>query len=236
MGDHTLFFYGTLLAPPVLHRVIYGTSSPDPTSHPAMRYLTIRPALLRDYRRHRVASADYPAIIPEKGGTVRGSVVSGLTEGDVFRLDVFEGSQYTKGTVEVEVLEGVALDELAPEAGVGKAADTTPTSTKKPEMVTAQTYIWTDGPTWLDPREWDFEDFKKHKMRRWMGGGDSAWTDGDEEEAQDENVQEDEGFADVDEAVRELKAKEKKDPTGGRGVNGAIGRQLAEVQRNGSTK
>lgn len=228
MGDHTLFFYGTLLAPPVLHRVIYGTTTPTPETHPAMTYLRIRPALLRGYRRHRVAHADYPAIVPEAGGVVRGSVVSGLTQGDVYRLDIFEGSQYGKADVQVEVLEGVSVYEAAPRDG--QEEETAAAGEAAKEIVQAQTYVWSAPRNYLDPQEWDFEDFKRHKMRRWMG--DATWADDDDDndEEQDENVQVDEGFADVDKAVAEIKAK---DPTGGRGVNGAISKQLAEVQRNG---
>lgn len=231
MGDHTLFFYGTLLAPPVLHRVIYGTSTPTPETHPAMNYLRIRPALLRGYRRHRVAYADYPAVVPESGGVVRGSVVSGLTQGDVYRLDIFEGSQYAKADVDVEVLEGVSVYEAAPgedraQQGEGEAAPppASSPSSSSTETVRAQTYVWSSCRADLDPQEWNFEEFKRLKMRRWMG--DATWSDGDD----DGEVQVDEGFADVDKAVEEIKAK---DPTGGRGANGAISKQLAEVQRNG---
>lgn len=225
MGDNTLFFYGTLLAPPVLHRVIYGTSSPTPETHPAMTYLQIRPALLRGYRRHRVAYADYPAIVPEAGGLVRGSVVSGLTQGDVYRLDIFEGSQYGKAEVQVEVLRGLSVYETAPEGQADEKETETEAATQQQanETVTAQTYVWSAPRADLEPQEWSFENFKRHKMRRWMG--DATWADDD-----DENVQVDEGFADVDNAVEEIKAK---DPTGGRGANGAISKQLAELQRNG---
>jgi hypothetical protein len=250
MGDHTLFFYGTLLAPPVLHRVIYGTPHPTPLTHPAMTFLRIRPALLRGYTRHRVENADYPAIVRDKEGTVRGSVVSGLTEGDVFRLDIFEGSQYTKGTVQVEVLgDGVGVYDAAPE-GAGAKGEGEGDGGKEDkgvkETITAQTYIWSDSPDYLESKEWDFEDFKARKMRRWMGDpasdvwsdhGDEAqgggWGNGDDEDQED--VQVDSGFADVDEAVKKMEQDKKKmDPTGGRGVSGAIGRQLAEAQRNGN--
>lgn len=257
MGDNTLFFYGTLLAPPVLYRVIYGTPHPTPLSHPAMSFLTVRPALLKGYTRHRVESADYPAIIPDPSGSVRGSVVSGLTDGDVYRLDIFEGSQYEKGTVQVEVLEdGVGMFDAAPEGAeegkagrkeqevAGKKGDE-----KKRELVKAQTYVWSAPQDYLEAKEWDFEDFKARKMRAWMGDpADDVWSDHGDEPAggwdkEQGEVQVDSGFADVDEAVRRMEAekemekdkegKEKRDPTGGRGVNGAIGRQLAEAQREG---
>ncbi|KAK5240086.1 hypothetical protein LTS06_012575, partial [Exophiala xenobiotica] len=80
------------MAPGVLHRVIHGTHDPEPWQK---SLLTVRPALLQSYRRHRVRHADYPAILPHPNSCVRGSVVTGLTEGDLYRLDIFEGDQYT---------------------------------------------------------------------------------------------------------------------------------------------
>jgi len=54
-------------------------------------------------------------------------------------------------------------------------------------------------------------------MKFWMG-------DSGEEQS---NVEVDEGFADVDKAIAIEKGK---DEMGGRGVNGAIGRQLESVR------
>lgn len=166
---------------------------------------------------------------------VRGSLVEGLTQGDVYRLDVFEGEQYVRSEVEVEVLGGeVGLLEAAPEgAGAeGKQGkeEKEGKGAKGRETVMAQTYIWSDPYEDLEDQEWDFEDFKKHKMRRWMG------ADGPTEEGQEDDgtVQVDEGFADVDAAVKKLREGEgKSDPTGGRGLNGAISKQLEDLQRNG---
>ncbi|KPI41957.1 Protein AIG2 [Cyphellophora attinorum] len=224
MGTNTLFFYGTLMAPPVLYRVIYGTSSPKPEEYPAMKFLSVRSGLLRGHRRHRVVGADYPAVTPEKGGSVRGTLVGGLTEGDVWRLDVFEGSQYERREVGVDVLEGVGLGEA-----------------KEPETVKAQTYIWASPLEELESQEWDFENFKRRKMSRWAGleSDDGGW--GGSSEDNEEVVEEDQGFADVEHAVRNGDVVDKArdgvrgdDGMGGRGINGVIGRQLAEVQRNGA--
>jgi hypothetical protein len=274
---------------------------------------------LRGYRRHRVWGADYPAILPETDGEerefaaeggevtkqkfegeacVRGTVVSGLTEGDVWRLDVFEGSEYERKEVEVEILD-VSLDEAAqispyptakgikldkppawatdrnatnahvipeqsgpyprlpgfetPEA----AAATLKThpirvETKKPQTVNAQTYIWIAPATELEAKEWDFEEFKRDKMRAWMGDG-SSWSDDNDIDTsgsaggtwdEETGVQVDRGFADVDNAVAEQRARQDEmkkaqngavgsasgDPTRGRGANGYISRQLEEAR------
>src|SRR5271170_6703658 len=52
-----------------------------------------------------------PAIVPCTGSSVRGSVVTGLTQGDIYRLDIFEGDQYLRKKVKVKVLKKVGLDE-----------------------------------------------------------------------------------------------------------------------------
>ncbi|KAG9200009.1 hypothetical protein G6514_007713 [Epicoccum nigrum] len=181
--SHTAFFYGTLMAPPVLHRVIWGTASPPTPAHASL--LAIRPAILHGHVRRRVKGADYPAVTPSSAESeVRGTLVAGLTDGDVWRLDIFEGSEYERRHVRVRVLG---------EEGKGGKGE-----------VEAQTYVWVAGEQRLEPREWDFDHFVKEKMGRWVG-----------EEAEDE------GFKDVDDAVDAMQ-----DPTGGRGLNGDIARQL----------
>ncbi|EXJ93999.1 hypothetical protein A1O1_02392 [Capronia coronata CBS 617.96] len=193
------------MAPGVLHRVIHGTHDPEPWQK---SLLTVRPALLQNYRRHRVRNADYPAILPhERSSCVRGSVVSGLTEGDLYRLDIFEGGQYSRQKVKVQVLKDVGLEEAAEE---GK--------TEVVEEVEAETYVWEEGEATLEPEEWDFEEFKRDKMKAWMG-----LVEGNH----DHNVGVDEGFADVDRAVAEQEKRDKgHDPMGGRGLNGHITQQL----------
>ncbi|KAG9792371.1 hypothetical protein KCU88_g790, partial [Aureobasidium melanogenum] len=227
------------MAPGVLHRVIHGTHDPEPWQK---SMLTVRPALLQGYRRHRVRHADYPAIIPRDSETnnsstsspsarpsswcVRGTVVSGLTEGDLYRLDIFEGDQYSRQKVKVQVLKDVELDQAAS----ATTTTTTPTTTtaaaaasSSPEIVEeveAETYVWQEGMETLEPEQWDFEEFKREKMRAWMGLVDQSST------------QVDEGFADVDRAVAEEEEKRSQqqktnhDPMGGRGLNGHITQQL----------
>lgn len=199
------------MAPGVLHRVINGTHSPSESQ--ASR-LTIRPALLNSYTRHRVRNADYPAILPSSPDVstacVRGSLVTGLTSADLYRLDIFEGDQYVRRKVRVQVLKDVGLDEIAPTD-----------SAHVHKEVEAETYVWDEGEATLEPKEWDFEEFKRDKMKAWMGM------------AQSEEVEVDEGFADVDRAVAEQEKVrqgqgQNHDPMGGRGANGHITRQLEE--------
>ena len=224
---HTAFCYGTLMAPPVLHRVIHGSSRPTPEQAARISFL---PALLYNYRRHRVSGCDYPAIKPHEDSTVRGNFVSGLSEMDLMRLDIFEGDQYERKKVQVKVFRDIGLDEKV-EVSVGGKESSESAIEYHGEGAEAETYVfrqeyWND----LEPAEWDFEEFKREKMRFWMGEP-RGWDDieyGEEHDANHANgVQIDEGFADVDRAVAEGRVI--KDPTGGRGMNGSISKQLKEL-------
>jgi len=135
------------MAPSVLYRVIHGTTTPSLVQQAA---LLVRPAVLEHYTRHRVAFCDYPAILPasEPSASVRGTFVAGLTEGDQWRLDIFEGDQYKRVRVKPKLLD---------EQGV------------RGEEVEAETYVWVDAQQGLEEGEWNFEEFRKEKMNRWVG-------------------------------------------------------------------
>ncbi|EED17916.1 disease resistance protein Aig2, putative [Talaromyces stipitatus ATCC 10500] len=179
MGDHTFFFYGTLMAPSILHRIIHGSPTPELWQK---ALLTTRPALLPGYRRYRVHNADYPAILPssEADSAVLGVVVTGLTEGDVLRLDTFEGSQYEKRTVKVRVLKSTAAstenkqaqdgDDKALQKGLDQTAHLAEGGNEtEMDEVEATTYVWTDLESDLDMHaEWDFESFKRDKLQWWI--------------------------------------------------------------------
>lgn len=202
------------MAPPVLHRVIYGNTNPESWQKDLT---TVRPALLQGYRRHKVKHADYPGILPHgptnsHPSSVRGSFVTGLTDGDIWRLDIFEGSQYTRQKVRVKVLKGTALDEKADEERLEEQVE---------EEVEAETYVWTDARSDLEDDEWDFDEFKREKMWAWVGQAKA--------DVEESAVEVDEGFGDVDRAVKEAEEemkRDQKDPTGGRGVGGRITREL----------
>jgi len=135
------------MAPQVLHRVVFGTTTPTPTQ--ASR-LTIKPALLSGYMRHKVSECDYPAITPssDPGTCVRGTYVEGLTAGDQWRLDLFEGDQYSRVKVRPRLLGEDGKEAIE---------------------VNAETYVWIDQEVGLEEGEWDFEEFRREKMSRWVG-------------------------------------------------------------------
>ncbi|KAH8146874.1 uncharacterized protein LAJ45_09248 [Morchella importuna] len=140
---YTGFFYGTLMAVPILFRVVYGTTSPEAWQVASLR---VRPAILHSYCRYKVRFVDYPAIIPENGKEVQGTYVEGLTEGDIFRLDRFEGGDYSRKRVQVNVLES---------------------NGEEGENVETETYVWTVGEERLEMEEWDFCKFVETKLARW---------------------------------------------------------------------
>jgi hypothetical protein len=143
----TAFFYGTLMAPFVLYRVCYGSSATEPWQR---NLLTVRPAILRHHQRHRLKEADYPAVLhcSQSDACVRGTFVTGLTDEDLWRLDIFEGKEYERRRVRVQI-----LDEEGREI----------------EDADAETYIWIADENLLEKREWDFEEFVREKMMlKWV--------------------------------------------------------------------
>ena len=140
------------MASPVLYRVCYGSPTPSVFQK---NLLTVRPAILHSYCRHKVRDCDYPAMMPSPTSSVRGTFVQGLTDGDLWRLDVFEGSQYTRERVRVRLLSQVGNEE-----GNGNVEG---------EEVEAETYVWRDDPEELEEGEWDFGEFRREKMQRWSG-------------------------------------------------------------------
>jgi gamma-glutamylcyclotransferase (GGCT)/AIG2-like uncharacterized protein YtfP len=226
-NGHTAFFYGTLMAPRVLHRVCHGPSLPLSTTQ--NNQLIVRPALLKSFRRHRVLQADYPAILPSDDSTVRGTLVSGLTDGDIWRLDIFEGDEYERQKVKVRLLE----DE--------GDVNVEPTEEQLSAELEAETYVWIAGKQHLEDREWDFEEFVREKMGRWVGVRAE-----EEGEYKGENIRpsilgrsmtpaspaESVCFADfqpeVDEAVKAQGGAT--DPTGGRSLDGKYGKAVEETR------
>jgi len=139
----------------VLYRVCYGSSTP---SNFQKSLLTTQPAILHSYRRHKVRSGDYPAIIDSPDSSVRGTCVRGLTEGDIWRLDIFEGDEYERRRVKVKTLKEVGDDK-----GRGNVEG---------EEVEVETYVWIAGKGALEDGEWDLEEFRREKMHSWVGQRD----------------------------------------------------------------
>lgn len=182
------------MAPQLLHRVCHGRPDPEPWQK---NMITIRPATLHGYRRHRVRGADYPGIIlvnnngssssesnSSSSSSVLGTVVSGLTDGDIYRLDIFEGDEYVKQSVRVRVLRnapsvGGRREESTAKKGDEHLRDTLDKAeaemASEEEEVDAVAYVWAAGEDRLEDGEWDFESFKRDRMSWWVQADESEW-------------------------------------------------------------
>jgi hypothetical protein len=233
-GTHTAFFYGTLTSPPILYRVLYLTSQPSPS---LTGHLTITPAILHGYCRHRVQDADYPGVIEEEGKCVRGTYVTGLTSHNIRNLDVFEGDEYERRKVSARILRpqtsaGVngkgegngAVVEPHKEAGEDELEEA--------EEVTTETYVFL-YPNRLERREWDFEEFVREKAHRWVMSDEeyAGRSDGLRHlyyhvmvmSSGKRRLADVFGWAEVDQAANGH------DPTGGRAARGQMDRRLTPV-------
>ena len=121
-----VFTYGSLIFAPVWQRVVRGRHA-----HRAAR--------LHGFERRAVRGRTYPAIVARDGGSVDGMLHLDVDDGDLRRLDVFEGDEYERRTVVVRLLDGSAC------------------------TVPAQAYAWRD-PGELLAHDWDSAWFERHAL------------------------------------------------------------------------
>ena len=96
MSDHC-FTYGSLMCDDIMGAVT------------AAAPLTPVPARLAGYRRFPVIGADYPGMLPAADGLVEGVLYLNLPASAWPRLDAFEGDEYLRSEVEVELADGRRL-------------------------------------------------------------------------------------------------------------------------------
>ncbi|KAF9468051.1 hypothetical protein BDZ94DRAFT_1247062 [Collybia nuda] len=175
MGETYAFFYGTLMHPKILERVIKNDGS----------HLAVCPAALMDHTRHKVKNEDYPGLIPYVQGrtlcnrelspeekSVRGTLVKGLTEKDMKLLDFFEGPEYIRKGVDVHPLGPmIKLSEYGSdkESLIPSIPPPLPIAIDNSPIIHAETYIY-DQFRNLDAELWSFETFVKNNARKWYGG------------------------------------------------------------------
>jgi hypothetical protein len=188
------------MVPQILYRICHRNEQPHPD---LVSHLRFTPALLRNYSRRKVLFADYPGIIAQKSHTVLGTLISGLSDTDVRRLDFFEGSMYERVVVEVEALEAEVFD------GEGNINDKEMEKVKASEegerkMVKAETYVWclSEG---LEEEEWSFADFRREKMKDWVCGQQS---DGSNDYYDDTDTEEESQNGDGKSALTKTEKKE----------------------------
>ncbi len=95
-----LFTYGSLMCPEIMERV-------------AGRHAASTPATLHHFRRSRLQDLDYPGIFPDDASRVAGILYLDLSEEAIGRLDDFEGEQYLRLTVTVELDDGHTQPAMA---------------------------------------------------------------------------------------------------------------------------
>lgn len=79
-----LFVYGTLLDADVRTLVLGRPLEPA----------QLQPAVLKHMRRVYIAGRLYPMVVPRRGASVDGLLLTALTDEDYYRLDAFEGADY----------------------------------------------------------------------------------------------------------------------------------------------
>jgi len=150
-------------------------------------HLRICSAILLDHTRHHVNQADYPALLPYSKSkamfnrklspeekSVRGSLVTGLSESDMRFLDIYEGDEYARDLVSVHPLS--APETLSPQihghqTALPSAAPHSHSPASLPLPILAQTYTWCKSSTRLTPSLWSYEDFVKNNAWKWVGVG-----------------------------------------------------------------
>ena len=154
------------MALPVLYRVCRNNASPpaqvtDP--------IYARPAILKDHRRLAVRWATYPGMIPFKGDSVPGTYITGLTKGDMKKLERFEGSQYKL----VPITALVLLSRK--HCGFGKHGEAIYSENVWEEKA-AMTYMFVGGDDQLTSERWIFGEFMKSHAADWAETNDLNGT------------------------------------------------------------
>jgi gamma-glutamylcyclotransferase (GGCT)/AIG2-like uncharacterized protein YtfP len=90
------FTYGSLMWADIMGRV-------------CGRAFSALPASLADHVRHPVQGQDYPGMRPQAGASVQGRLYLDLDEAALARLDAFEGEEYQRSEVRVQLPDGRSL-------------------------------------------------------------------------------------------------------------------------------
>jgi hypothetical protein len=182
------------MAPCVLFSKIHGCS--EPYSH-QVRNLRFHGALLSDFSRHQLPDVVYPGITANPGKEVHGTLVTGLTNRDVLKLDVYESWDYDRVKVSVRVLEkgakaGRDEDPSDSEESQGSSGEESDGGYLKggqdngslagEEVVECWVYLYNKPAKILEGSEWDFREFCQVKMPGWFGPGVVMYSDEDIED------------------------------------------------------
>jgi gamma-glutamylcyclotransferase (GGCT)/AIG2-like uncharacterized protein YtfP len=123
MTSH-VFTYGSLMFAQVWRRVVKGNYD-------------CAPARARDYARFAVAGQAYPGMVAMQGESVHGLVYFDVDAADIALLDAFEGHEYQRRDIDVELEDG--------------------------NRIAANAYIYIDK-SGLTTACWDPEQFQMHRF------------------------------------------------------------------------
>ncbi|KAG5994209.1 hypothetical protein E4U52_001368 [Claviceps spartinae] len=133
------------MAREVFFTVVYGDKEPP---QKICDLHTFTPSVLKDFRRHRVKNVKYPAAVPEAGQKITGLLVTGLTDAMIQKLDCYEGPDYERRSVRVQVLGKIGSNGfLGEEIGTW-----------------VYEFLKLDD---LELRDWDFEEFRQERKAIW---------------------------------------------------------------------
>uniref|UniRef100_A0A1J3GBT2 Putative gamma-glutamylcyclotransferase n=1 Tax=Noccaea caerulescens TaxID=107243 RepID=A0A1J3GBT2_NOCCA len=128
--SHNVFVYGSFQEPAVSGLILECTP-------------VIVSAQLNGFHLYRLKGRLHPCISPSENGKVNGKVLTGLTDGQLENLDMIEGAEYVRKTVEVVL-------------------------TDTSEKMKVESFIWAnkDDPDMYG--EWDFEEWKRLHMEKFI--------------------------------------------------------------------
>lgn len=177
----SLFFYGTLVHPKILARVIGNDGA----------HLEIQNGVLDGAKLFHVKGEEYPGLLRMDStstaiNAVKGTLVRGLTPADLRCLDAFEGDEYERLPV------SILPDPLSPvETNTTRIANggTAPlhailssltkariealcANASEADKVEAEVYTWVAGRDKLEERVWEFDMFAQTHARNWVGEGE----------------------------------------------------------------
>ncbi len=140
------------MAPEVFFNVCYNVLHPPAALTEGHSFL---PGILQGFSRRRVKSEDYPGIAEQEGHTVRGIVATGLTEANLYQLDYYEGREYERRRVKINLLKEHQCNQQL-KGGC--------------DVIEAFVYVYGDAEA-LEEGEWDFDEFRREKMLKYTRAG-----------------------------------------------------------------
>ncbi|GAC77383.1 hypothetical protein PANT_26d00024 [Moesziomyces antarcticus T-34] len=175
-SGRSMFFYGTLVHPRILARVIGSAGA----------HVRVQNAVLDGATLYHVRGEEYPGLVRTPTGMVKGTLVTGLTDADVQCLDAFEGDEYVR--MRVGVLPDPSARVECNETRIANAgtaplhAVLSSLTSERMEQVRArgevvedvEVYAWSAGREKLEERVWEFDVFAREHAARWIGEGAQA--------------------------------------------------------------